>query len=245
MNQNLDININNFNGPLDLLLNLIKDKKTNIFDINLVELANEYLRIINELKENNIELVAEYLLMAATLIQIKAKLILQEDQNTDPEINEDQEKILKLLAEYQQFREIAQYLRKQEEQRSLIHIKKTSDYDPYLLEQNSNQINAHSRPETFIRIMQQLFDRINARKILTMNVEHISITPKDQKKFIYQLFEKHQEITFDMILKTPSINHFVITIITLLDMAKQEEILLSQTTQFADIKIYKGQNYGL
>lgn len=243
MKDTLNINIHNFNGPLDLLLDLIKDKKTDIFDVNLVELANDYLRIINEIKDTNLEVASEYLVMAATLIQIKARLLLLEPEKEEETVFEDKAKLLKLLAEYQQFKKISTTLREQEFQRSLIHIKSVSNYENFYYEKDPAILDTKSSSKKLIQIMRQMFERISAEKIRMVNVDSVNITTEDQANFIRQLFKKHQKITFDMVFKFDSINHFVVTMIAILDMSRKQEIYLEQNEQFGDIFIYKGNNY--
>ena len=82
--------LSNFDGPLDLLVSLVKEKNINILDIDIAELANQYLEIIKHLQDNDFDIASEYLVMAATLLQLKARMVLQ-----DPEVEEEikQEKI--------------------------------------------------------------------------------------------------------------------------------------------------------
>ncbi|TNK87469.1 segregation/condensation protein A, partial [Mycoplasmopsis pullorum] len=89
--------LDDFDGPLDLLLSLVQDKKIDILQVNLVELATQYLNIINNLKENDIDIAGDYLVMAATLVQLKAKMILS-DPVEKVQVEEDKNLILQRLA---------------------------------------------------------------------------------------------------------------------------------------------------
>ncbi|MGY6171990.1 segregation/condensation protein A [Candidatus Mycoplasma pogonae] len=240
--KNLDINIANFTGPLDLLLALVKEKKMNIFEVNLMEVANEYIRIMQEVKNSNLELASDYLLMTATLLQIQAKMLLERPE--EEVINPEKEILLKQLAEYQEFKKVADFLRKQEIEREKIFIKKASNYDDYQLEIDRNFINSHSTLETFLKIMRQLIEKIKVNKLHTINVQSVNITPEEQRKYIYELFINKEFLDLKSIDNLPTISHFVITLIALLDMARKEEILLTQDYQFSEIKILKGPKYG-
>ena len=98
--------LGDFNGPLDLLLELIKKKNVDIFEIDLVQLATQYLKIIEDLKAKDIDIASEYLVMASELLYIKARLILA-DPEIAKEVEEDKMRILRLLAEYQEFKNIS------------------------------------------------------------------------------------------------------------------------------------------
>ncbi|MBN3534418.1 segregation/condensation protein A [Mycoplasma procyoni] len=241
---NADINIENFNGPLDLLLTLVKDKNVDIFDINLAELATDYLRVIQNIKDSHFEIAADYLVMAATLIQLKAKMLLAEkDEVIKQEIEEDKAKLLRLLAEYQQFKPIFELLREHETLRQNIHIKKPSDLDPFIRPIDRTKVDGNSSKTKLTQILTMMFERLHAEKLRQIKIDSVSVTPGEQMNMIRELFQKHGKVTFEMIFSVPSIKHFVITLIALLDMSRKEEIILTQEEQFGIIKIEKGPNY--
>ncbi|MGZ9453527.1 segregation/condensation protein A [Mycoplasma sp. AC157] len=243
-NNDADINIENFSGPLDLLLSLVKEKNLDIFEINLAELATDYLRVIDRIKDTHFEIATDYLVMAATLIQIKAKMLLAEkDEVIKQEIEEDKEKLLRLLAEYQQFKPIFQLLREQEEKRSHIFIKKANDLEEFVRPIDRTQVDGNSSKTKLTQILTLMFERLHAEKLRQIKIDSVSVTPGDQMKMIRELFAKHGKVTFEMIFSVPSIKHFVITLIALLDMSRKEEIILTQEEQFATIIIEKGPNY--
>ncbi|UWD34092.1 segregation/condensation protein A [Mesomycoplasma molare] len=240
----VDLNIENFNGPLDLLLSLVKEKNVDIFEINLAELATDYLRIIDRIKDSHFEIASDYLVMAATLIQIKAKMLLAEkDEVIKQEIEEDKEKLLRLLAEYQQFKPIFQLLREQEEKRSKIFIKKPSDLEEFIRPIDRTKVDGNSSKQKITQILTLMFERIHAEKLRQIKIDSVSVTPSDQIKMIRELFKENKVLTFEMVFSVPSIKHFVITLIALLDMSRKEEVILKQEQQFATISIEKGPNY--
>ncbi|WGI37065.1 segregation/condensation protein A [Mesomycoplasma lagogenitalium] len=239
-----DINIENFSGPLDLLLSLVKEKNVDIFEINLAELATDYLRIIDKIKDTHFEIATDYLVMAATLIQIKARMLLAEkDEVIDQEIEEDKAKLLRLLAEYQQFKPIFALLREQEEKRALIYIKKPSNLEPFIRPIDRTAVDGNSSKTKLTQVLTMMFERLHAEKLRQIKIDSVNVTPGDQMKMIRNLFTQYGKVTFEMVFSVPSIKHFVITLIALLDMSRKEEIILSQDEQFGIIKIEKGPNY--
>ena len=100
-----DINLDNFQGPMDLLLHLIKESKVEIIDIKIEDIANQYLDFIRKMEELNLNIASEYLVMASELVEMKSKLLLprqkNEEENSDEEIDPKEALIRKLL-EYEQ-----------------------------------------------------------------------------------------------------------------------------------------------
>lgn len=246
-NNNFDINIKNFNGPIDLLLELIKKKKTDIFDINLVELANDYLRIIEENKTLNIELAAEYLYMAANLLQMKANLVLVEKEEENPELVEDKNKLLYLIYEYQQFKEnIAPFLEQKINQRQNIYFKKPSLITDYANSENEHEIEGNSTVNNFKKIISNMLLRLKAEKIKSIKMPIINVNPQKQKDYVKEVLHSNEQVRLqDIALKMETLHHFITTLITILDMSNKEEVYILQENQNEDIYIRKGENFNL
>lgn len=239
MEKELNLNIKNFDGPLDLLLSLVKDKHMDIFDIDLAELASSYLKMINTLKDQDFDLASEYLVMAATLVQLKAKMLL-EAPDQKAEVLKEKEDILRQLAEYQQFKKISQELRTKEELRGNIFIKEVSDYTPYAYDVDESQLDGKSDAIKLIITLRKMFERVNASKLRETTIEKFNLSPADRRIELIKLFKEKEHVTFDDIFSVPSINHFVVTMLTILDMSRRQELILEQDEQFGEIAIKKG-----
>ncbi|MBU4689519.1 segregation/condensation protein A [Mycoplasma zalophidermidis] len=237
-----DISIENFDGPLDLLLALVQDKHKDIMDVDVAELASAYLKIIQDLQENEIDLAGEYLVMAATLLALKTKMMLFTPEEK-PEIEEDKREILRRLYEYQQFKEISKTLREHEELRTNIFIKKPSDIEEYLLDDDKTQLDGNSTPLKLITILRKMFERTYAQKLRKTKLDHFQLTPQDQIPFILELFKTTDNVTFEMIFNQPSMNHFVITFMAVLVLVKMQKITMEQNEQFGTITFAKGPDY--
>jgi segregation and condensation protein A len=104
-----------FEGPLDLLLHLIKENKVDIYDIPIVEITRQYIEYLELMKYLNLEIAGEFLVMAATLIHIKSKMLLPPDEEEKQETAEDpRSDLVQRLLEYQAYRESSVFLREQE-----------------------------------------------------------------------------------------------------------------------------------
>lgn len=165
LNQNLNIQIKNYDGPLDLLLDLVRSKKIEIKDVDVVELADQYIKIIDHLKDKNIKLASEYLVIAATLIYIKARaLLIDKTEEVDEELEIDKNKILAMLYEYQQIKAIAQMLREQLDHRNNYYEKPASSYSDFKRKKDNSKLDGKSSQMKLIEILRMMFERNTAKK---------------------------------------------------------------------------------
>ncbi len=241
-----DINffLGDFNGPLDLLLELIKKKNVDIFEIDLVQLATQYLKIIEDLKAKDIDIASEYLVMASELLYIKARLILA-DPEIAKEVEEDKMKILRMIAEYQEFKNISKELRLNEARRQEVFIKKPSNIEGFELEVDEAALDGYGTTPKLIKTLRKMFERIHADKLRKIKLETFNLSPSERREQIRKIIDQLNQdiIPFEKIFSVPTLNHFVITLIAILDMSRIEELVLEQSNQFDEIVIKKGVNY--
>ncbi|QDY87041.1 segregation/condensation protein A [Mycoplasma anserisalpingitidis] len=239
---NFDIKLDDFDGPLDLLLSLVQDKKISVFEINMAELATQYLQIINNLKDSDINIASEYLVMAATLIQLKSKLLLNSPEEKE-EVEIEKSNLLQQILEYKQFKEVSKTLKEKEELRDDIFIKEMSNLDQFILEKDNSKLDGTSNPVKLIMILRKMFERRFAQKLALAKLDTFKLTPKDQEGYIKNIFDNYENVTFDQIFNLPSLNHFVITLLALLDMARRQIIIIEQDEQFAELRFKRGPEY--
>ncbi|MBI5665416.1 MAG: segregation/condensation protein A [Nitrospirae bacterium] len=140
-----------FEGPLDLLLHLIKESKIDIYDIPIVDITRQYLGYIKMLKELNLEIAGDFLVMAATLIHIKSKMLLPPDEDQSEDVIEDpRTELVQRLLEYQSYKDSSLHLRKREEMWKNIFTRSIPDKD---------SLEFDSEPELFDA---NVFDLISA-----------------------------------------------------------------------------------
>lgn len=235
--------LDKFSGPLDLLLALIKKRNISIFEINLVDLATQYLQIIDALSQkDNVDIASEYLVMASELLYLKVRLILADPEEKE-QVEEDKKELLNLLAQYEQFKQISLSLREKEASRKLIYIKKAEDTGCYKKEVDESFLGESGNPIKLIIALRKMFEREYAEKLKKIKVDTFNLTPKERKEQIRELIDAGNEINFSLLFSVPSLNHFVITLIAVLDMVRKEELILEQHAQFETIYISKGARY--
>ena len=230
MEEIYNIKIPVFEGPFDLLLHLIKDAKIDIYDIPIAHITSQYLHYIEMMKELNLEIAGDFLVMASTLIHIKSRMLLPPDEDTPPEEQEDPRlELVQKLLEYQAFKEAASTLREKEEEWKKVFSKEpvTDDGDElYLVDVN-------------------LFDLMGAfRKLLeTVSPDIVTITKetltvKDRMSVIMEMIEGLEAIRFEEIFKGSVTRiQLIVTFVALLELIRLSLVKAYQEKEFGNIWI--------
>ena len=130
---NYDFKINEFEGPLDLLLHLIKINEMDIMDIQIEEITKQYVEYLESQEKLNIEIASEYLVMASELIEIKSKMLLpNEKMDEDEEEIDPREELIQSLLEYEAYKKLSYVLEEKGENRSLIYTKLPENINNYV-----------------------------------------------------------------------------------------------------------------
>ena len=239
----ISFKLDNFDGPLDLLVALVKEKNIDIFDVDLIELTNQYLEIIKNLKPNDFDMASEYLVMAATLIHLKARMILQ-DPEVEEEVRKEKKRLLEQIAEHQKFKEIGITLREKEYDRQNLYEKEPEDLSEFIRETDDSVLDGHANSSRLIAVLRKMFERTYAEIIRNVTITTVAVSPEEMKKRIIKLFSERDEVSFEEIFSVPSVGHFVITLLAVLDLARQQIIKMEQDEIDGLIKFSRGIEYG-
>ena len=155
----MNFKINEFEGPLDLLLHLIKENKMDIMNIEIEKITEQYISYLNEQEKMNLEIASEYLVMASELIELKSKLLLpnpKTDEESEEEIDPREELVNRLL-EYQAYKEITKVLKEKEELRKEIYTKSPENIKQYVEEETklSSDITLDDLVEAFKKYLER------------------------------------------------------------------------------------------
>ena len=132
------LNIDSFQGPLDLLLHLIKESKMDIFDLKIEEITNQYLDYINKMEEMNLNIASSYLVMSAELLELKSRMLLPKHNNDEEEEVEDpREDLVNRLIEYQRYKDLTAEFKDLELERQMIYTKIPENIKEYV---SDNQV---------------------------------------------------------------------------------------------------------
>ncbi|WP_083490457.1 segregation and condensation protein A [Pediococcus cellicola] len=235
-----NVKISAFEGPLDLLLHLIKQAEMDIYDIQISEITSQYLAYLHVNQQLKLDVAGEYLIMAATLMRIKSKMLLPTKLEVDDESEEEQDPRLDLvtqLVEYQKFQQAAQNLKTYEEKRQAFYTRQESSVP-------SGMKLAHLAPGLTVDALQQAFQKIiirqeNAQPIhRTITEESFSIA--DQSRLIEKkLSHSANGLDFNRLFeKTTSVVNVVVTFMAMLELVKKRQITFQQSDRLGTIKLF-------
>ena len=233
------IKLDIFEGPLDLLLYLIKKNEIDIYNIPVALITEQYLQYLKIIKSLNLDLAGEYLVMASTLIHIKSKMLLPvPDEPSDEETDEDpRAELIKQLLEYQAFKEAASAL----EGRPLLErdvftwSAPMNDDSEKLIENEDEliEVNIFELIEAFHRLV----IRIDKKELLEIDLEKMSIT--DMINDIMERLTREKNLTFEELLGDKIDRRRIIyTFMAILELIKMKMVKAYQTSAFGVIRIF-------
>lgn len=230
--QPINVHINIFEGPMDLLLHLIKKDNLDVADVNVSEITKQYLEYLNVMKELNLEIAGEFLVMASTLMQIKAKSLLpsqvptSENEGPDPA----KELIAKLL-EYQKYKEAGKFLDGKLEENKDNFYKSAPIFD------NGEKV-LNIQLFDLLSAVKRAFDRLDERKrIELLKIEEFPIENKMEK--VVNMLKRRQWILLDDIFVGETKKRGIITcFMAVLELMKLKKLLARQDEKDGQIRIY-------
>lgn len=228
------VSINEFDGPLDLLLHLIKKSDINIYDIKIEEIAKQYLDFINQMQEMNLNIASEYLVMAAELIEMKSSNLLpKKEVVTDEEEIDPKENLINRLLEYQKYKEISSSLKIMEQERQKIFDKNPENMENYI----DNNINSSIELDINL-IVNSFMNVLNRQKELKplntkITKKEYSVTKRSNE--IKSILKIKKEVKLEELLEIMSKDYLITTFLSVLDLVKKEEINVIQDNNFDSI----------
>ncbi|HMS39146.1 MAG TPA: segregation/condensation protein A [Pyrinomonadaceae bacterium] len=231
--ENLKLHLGEFTGPLDLLLFLIKQEQANIFDIPIARITDEYLKYIRLMKSLDITLAADFLVMAATLIEIKSKMLLPKEivAETEEEQEDPREALVRQLLEHQKFKNASQmlYERTTVEQAVFPRGKIESD-------ENNSETNAS------VFDLLTVFQKILARhkEEVQMEIEREEITLAEMLKTLKKRIFESKELSLLKFFEEMHTRREIVTaFFAILEIVRTESIKFTQNATFGDIVLKK------
>ena len=228
----LNVHINVFEGPMDLLLHLIKKDNLDVADVNVSEITKQYLEYLNVMKDLNLEIAGEFLVMASTLMQIKAKSLLPSQVPTGENEGPDPAKeLIAKLVEYQKYKEAGKFLEEKLEENKDNFYKSAPIFD------NGEKV-LNLQLFDLLSAVKRAFDRLDERKrVELLKVEEFPIESKMEK--VVNMLKRHSWVLLDDIFAGETKKRGVITcFMAVLELIKIKKLLARQDQQEGQIRIY-------
>ena len=237
-----------FEGPFDLLFHLIEKNEIDIYDIPIAQLTEQYIAFLEQAEYKNMDGMSEFLLMAATLIEIKSKLLLPKQKQEQPQQDPREELVNKLL-EYKKFKEITEDFKKREETAALV-LYKEADKAVEKLKQSNKQdldldkflcgITLDNLYEAFTEVMKRRETKVDRVRSSFKSVERDLYTIDEKIDYIRDLLILRPSVSFYTIFRPKAVKmEIVVTFLALLELIKMKEVSVSQKETFSEILITK------
>ena len=241
----LTVKLQVFEGPLDLLLYLLEKNKVNIYDIPIVEITEQYMEYIREMKRQDLEVLSEFLVMAATLIDIKSKMLLPSAVTDGEEEEDPRAELVQKLLEYKMYKYMSFELRDRQVDAAKSWYKKpmlpkeVEDYQyPINYEELMKDMNLTKLHEIFKSVMKRQEDKIDPIRSQLGKIEKDEINLEEKQSYIEEYVKNHKRFSFRQLLeKQGSKMEIIVTFLAVLEMMKQGIISIEQEDTFADIVI--------
>ncbi|HSR69906.1 MAG TPA: segregation/condensation protein A [Acidobacteriota bacterium] len=230
--QALNIRLEIFEGPLDLLLHLIRTQELDIYDIPIAQVTDQYLAFLDVMKDLNINIAGEFLVMAAQLILIKSRMLLPPDpsQAEDEEFIDPRAELVDQLLEYEKFKNAADLLYERETVELGVHGRGWEEFAED--EKEIVDVNVFDLVKAFHQIVERYKEQV------VIEVEHEPATIEEKMTELRRLLSLKREIFFSMFFQSQiSKFHIVLTFFALLELVRMEEVRLYQKGVFEDIRI--------
>ena len=241
----LEVRLQVFEGPLDLLLHLIDKNKVDIYDIPIAEITEQYLDYVRRMERADMEVTSEFLVMAATLIDIKCRMLLPREVNEEGEEEDPRAELVEKLLEYKMYRYMADELRERmsEGERQLYRgrdippevegYEEPIDYDALLGDKSLKEL-----CDIFEDLMRRQEDRVDKVRAGFGRIEREEVDLDEKSDYVRKFIRRHSTFSFRALLsEQDSKAELIVTFLVILEEMKQGEIVIEQTETFGDILI--------
>lgn len=241
----LTVKLQVFEGPLDLLLHLLEKNKVNIYDIPIVEITNQYMEYISEMKRQDLNIVSEFLVMAATLLDIKSKMLLPKEELEEEEEDPRAELVQKLL-EYKMYKCMSYELKDRQVDAQKVLFKtptipeEVRQYEePVDLQELMSEVTLKKLNEIFRSVMRRQENKIDPIRSKFGRIEREEVSLEERMTYLEQYALTHRKFSFRGLLEAQSGKmEVIVTFLSVLELMKMGKIQISQEHIFEDIVIY-------
>jgi segregation and condensation protein A len=241
-----------FEGPFDLLFHLIKKDELDIWAVSIAEITGQYLEYLQSMQELNLDIASEFLVMAATLLRLKSKLLLPQPDRPGEEDDEaiyqfnSPEELFERLEEYRRFKEAAEFFRKKAAEQQMVFLRSTGAKEKYLM------ISARQQQESYYtywegaHLLGEIMNRfaaVAAARSIAPQIDLLDdLSTVDRSAYICDLLERRGgTLPFSSFLQKKGLREILVTLISLLDLARRRRVRLLQERPFGPILVAPGE----
>lgn len=234
-----------FEGPLDLLLHLIDKNKIDIYDIPIVEITRQYMEYIREMERTDLNIMSEFLLMAATLLDIKSKMLLPKEVNEEGEEEDPRQELVEQLLQYKLYKYMSYELRDREMDSDRVLFKEAAipqevqEYtEPVNLDELLGDLDLRRLNQIFREVMRKKADKMDPVRSKFGTIEKEEVTLSDKMSYVEEYAMLNGYFSFHQLLaRQRSKMHVIVTFLAVLELMKVGKIQITQEKTFAEIMI--------
>lgn len=234
-----------FEGPLDLLLHLIDKNKIDIYDIPIVEITNQYMEYIQAMEKSDLNVMSEFLLMAATLLDIKCRMLLPKEVNEEGEEEDPRQELVEQLLQYKMYKYMSYELRDRQVEGERILYKEPTipeevkNYEePVDLDELLGDLTLTKLNQIFRDVIKKQGDKIDTVRSKFGKIEKEEVTLPEKMDYVENYARTHKKFSFRTLLEDQcSKTQIVVTFLAILEMMKTGKIKIEQEQLFDDILI--------
>jgi len=235
-NSSYSVKLDVFEGPLDLLLFLIKRDKVDIYDIPIAHVTKQYSEYIGLMKELNLEIAGEFIVMAATLMRIKVRMLLPRTQDEEEE-EDPREQLVAALLEYRKFKEAAQVLKTKEMEQSRFFPR--TDFS-FLNRLPQDEILVEASLHDLIFAFKRILDTQPRETFHTIDYPKVGI--EERIEYILNCLAQKDGVVFtELFSDTPIKLVMVVTFVAILELIRLQKIYIRQTKHFSEIWVFRNE----
>lgn len=241
----IPVKLEAFEGPLDLLLHLIEKNKIDIYDIPIVLITEQYLDYVRSLPDDDMETASEFMVMAATLIDIKCRMLLPKDEEEETDETDPRDELVRRLLEYKKYRYMSQVLNDCMEDagnvltREQLLPKEVVKYRPPVdTEELLEDVTLKGLFEIYEEILGRFEEKYDRRNQSFRTIEKQKISVSDQMVHVQKRVIKERKVSFKNLIESQtSKNAVIVTFLAILELIHFDKIEVSQDEAFGDIMI--------
>lgn len=232
----MNLNINDFSGPLDLLLHMVKRHQMDIYDIDIKIIIDEYIDFINSLDRHDLDSKSEYLIMASELIHLKSKTLLGFDDEEDDcegyEINSEED-LKNRIIEFEKYQNISNDFRLLEANRQEYYTKVPESLREYY--EDNQKINGNVELDDLLEAFKSLQERLEYKKPRETKIARKELSIREKTNYIKSILKEKSKVEFTELFESATKEELVVTLLSILEMGKKNEVFLSQDKNFSTI----------
>jgi len=241
----IQVKLDVFEGPLDLLLHLIEKNKLNIYDVHISIVTEQYIEYLNKMEQMDMGIASEFILMAATLLSIKSKMLIPTIQQEEGIVDDPREELINQLILYKRYKKIGQELNKIIESSDEKVFKNSSFPEEFSAQENDynmnellNGISLECLQNIFCKIVKQQHEKIDPIRSNFNSIVKEEFTTEDKINYMLLKLKEKQQLLFSyLISEQNSKNECIVLFLAMLELVKTNNIIIVQNNLFEDILI--------